>query len=542
VIKMYLGTTWVKMYGIDSNLKDILKNELRFHPVGYCFSTKYNKFKADGTRVWDGYVNLLIDRGEMLLTYSGLVPRIIKILQSNNLEFDIVKQYANNLVEIKDIELKDIELRPYQKEAVAIGKIKKRGIFFVATGGGKGELMFKLTADIQLKTLIIVNRITLFRQLLDKFKKRLQLKDDEINTISGDIKNYNPNNRITIATFQSLLIKEKTEKKSSGKWAKIKVRYEDVLKNAEVIHGDEIHHTSQNELGSILKKCTSASIRFGYSATPRREDGYDMMLEAHIGPIIYKKGISDLIKEGYLSKPKIYMLKIPYFLNKRLTYKAAYKQFIKSDLKNKIVAEIAYRFGRIGKSVLISFSRIEHLKLVKTELDKINDLDLVIETVIGNDTADFKEEAIYALNTKKYNIVLSTLFGEGIDLPRLDVLMNLRNAKSNVDCYQQTGRALRIGDGTKYIIDFFDYNSFDGQLDPKLFEDVDNDNFMLDIDEEYDRVKVKDFFKSYSKGRLAIYKSEPEFEVHMIDDINQIEEINMGGNVNAKGTDIVGRK
>jgi len=39
------------------------------------------------------------------------------------------------------------------------------------------------------------------------------------------------------------------------------------------------------------------------------------MLQAHIGPIAYRKNISELIKEGYLSKPKIYMIKIPYYEN-----------------------------------------------------------------------------------------------------------------------------------------------------------------------------------------------------------------------------------
>jgi superfamily II DNA or RNA helicase len=551
LIKIIIDVVWTKIFinnntNNNYNVIEIKKNILekfRFHPNGYFFSKRYRNIILDaytpidedykknngeiipkGTildepyRQWDGYVNLVMDKQSFILTYTGMVPKIIKYFQEMGYEYQVIKNYNNN-VEIKDIELKGINLRYYQKEAVDIFKKKKRGILHMATGSGKSICMYKITADIKLNTLIIVNRVTLLRQLLRGFKSCLNLKNNEINVISGDDKFYDPNNRITVATFQSLFVEDKNKK--------ITLKHEEILKSAEMLISDEVHHASLNELGMILKKCKNSIYRCGLSATPKREDGYDDMLEAHIGPIIYHKGISDLIREGYLSKPKIYMIKSPYYLDKPLTYKSAYKHIVKDENINKTIAEIAYKFAKTGKSVLISFTRIEHLKIIYKLLEEMNNLNLTIKTVIGEDTADEKEEALLKLDTKEFNIVLSTLFGEGCDIPGLDILCNVRNSKSSNDVIQQTGRALRMsGNKRPIVIDFMLYNTFNGERNESDLLNINDINLMdgeqIDNDED---VEVKDYFKSYSKLRYKFYKSEPEFEVYIVDNINEIEEI-----------------
>lgn len=432
-----IGVVWTRMNGLnDDTVKNKIKDELKFHPLNFWFSPKYqNKIVEEGKtllfdvklpngtimkagttptetiREWDGYSNLIIDKGYNQIFLTGLLPRVIKILKDNNIEFKINREYNNNF-DILDVPLKDIELRDYQKEAVEICKRSKRGIIHAATGAGKTLVMFKLAADIQLKTLIIVNRVTLFRQLLSRLKDNLNLKNDEINQISGDEKFYNPNNRITIATFQSLYVEDKNIETKK----KIVLKHEEVMKNAEAIILDECHHTSINVLGQILKHCKNAYFRAGFSATPFREDGYDLLLEAHIGPILHHTGISDLIKRGLLAKPKIYVLKSPYYIAGRLSYAKSYKLLIHNEPKNELIANIAYKFAKLNKPVLISFTRIEHLNLVYKILKNMNVDKFVIKKIIGANTTDEKEEAIEKLNKNKFNIVLSTLFGEGVDV------------------------------------------------------------------------------------------------------------------------------
>jgi superfamily II DNA or RNA helicase len=615
MININVDIVWTQIRGLTSQSEiNLLKENLRFHPIGYFFSPKYQEKDIDNQRTWDGWVNLLIEQSQlyvidkstgseiysvkntfndniykmkrrirtdlgisltdqeeiddiadsklmtadnlttaegvklsdkhvaykdlknsMFLILSGMVPKLLQILKDNNIKYYLTKNYSNDHIQIKDEKLNGIELRYYQNDMVDIVKKKKRVVLQCATGGGKSLIIFKTVADIKCKWLIIVNRVTLFKQLLNDLKNMLNLKEGEINYISGEEKYYDSNNRITVAIFQSLYVEQKVKGKQRKR---IITKHEEVLKSADGILIDECHHISENVIGSILKKCTKASYRVGLSATPTREDGYDDMIEAHVGPIGYRKGISELIKEGYLSKPKIYMLRTPYYENNPLTYKAMYGKFIKNEEINKKIAEIAYKFARRNKSVLISFTRVEHLKKVYKEIKKINKMDLVIEKIIGLNSADDKILAVKELNNKNYNIVLSTLFGEGVDCPKLDVLINCRNSKSAIDAIQQTGRALRIGDGQKYVIDFYYYNIYDGQEDNLIKETKINDDFDFGEEDkvEYDENDrpdeindVKDYFKLYSKKRLKLYKQESEFDIHVINNINEIDEIREEG-------------
>lgn len=496
MVKLYVGNVWTKMYGLSAYDIQQFTERLRFRPKSYIFSKKYQDGK------WDGWVNLFMNRGGNYIVYTGLVPRIIKMLNADGIAYDIVREYKNSQIKINDIKLNGITLRDYQENIVKTCKKKKRGIIKAATGSGKTEIFIKLAADIPVKTLIVVNRSTLFRQVREKLVDRLAIEESEINYI-GDEKSYDPKKRITVATFQSLISKENslTKGKYGGKIKKQKLKWDSLLKDIEMLLVDEVHHLSANELGMLLKGANKTLFRFGFSATPQREDGYDMMLEALIGPKIYDLPISNLIKKGYLAKPKIYIFKQPYYIDKKFSFKESYEILMNNEQRNRNIAEIAYKFARKGKIVLISFVRLDHLKYVYDYLQELNEVELTIKKVTGSNTSEQKRKAIEKMNNGEYNIVLSTLFGEGVDIPNLDVLVNPRSVKSSIDAYQQVGRVLRMVKGkTPIVIDFFDYNS-------------------------YDDSELKDYFKKFAKIRLKLFKSEPEFELHEISSIDEIEEV-----------------
>lgn len=573
MVTVYVGIVWTRIFGLpkrhsreefiidkaELNVTDKINNILRYHPLGFYYQKRYQDKKNVGgglqTRlidgkeeevmvggvdipVWDGYNNLLYENktGEhCYYTFSGLVPRIIKILSDNGIEYKVVKQYNADKIKVVDEKLNGIELRYYQSEAVELAKKKKRGILHLGTGAGKSLILAKLAQDIKGKVLIVVNRTTLFRQLIDTIKSALNLSEEDINYF-GDIKQYNPNNRITVATFQSLVTKEKVLVEGKGKKKKWKdetvLKHKDVLATIDCLCLDEGHHLSDNELGTLMKGCKNAIYRIGVSATPWRTDNADLMLEAHMGPILYKKTVSDLIREGYLAKPKIYMLKMPYDIDSKLSYGAMFKKLSRYEYKNKIMADIAYRLASKGRSVLISFTRIENLELVRAEIDKINTNGLVVENIIGEDTAENKMEAVKKLNSGHFNIVLSTLFGEGVDVPELSTILLMRNSKSSVDAYQQVGRALRISKefkGQKIVIDTLEQRVNADKDKVMKYEDIMDDFDMGNIEVEVTKeTKNPDYFQNHAMARLKVYQSEPEFEVKVIDSVDEIEELKEG--------------
>ena len=356
MVKLYVGAVWTRVFGmVEFDVKQFT-DRLAFRPTNYYFTPSYQA--GD----WDGWIRLFFERNGQVLAYTGVVPRLITMLKADNTEYELIVEYNYKNVEVMDTQLSGITMRDYQTDIVNTCKKKKRGVIKAPTGAGKTEMFIKLISDINVNCLVIVNRTTLFRQIREKITSRIGLRDSEINWL-GDTKQYDPQNRITIATFQSLLTKDQ----SSGN-IREKSKWDEVMKEAKMVIVDEVHHLSMNELGNLLKATNKTLFRFGFSATPFREDGYDMMLEALIGPTIYDLSISKLIQEGYLARPKIYFLKLPYTIATNETYATSYKMIQEHTERNLTIAQIAFQFAKKQKLVLISFSKVEHLKSVYKEL------------------------------------------------------------------------------------------------------------------------------------------------------------------------------
>lgn len=313
MIKLYVDPVITRIHGMDEHDFLVLGELLMFKPAGYFFTTAYQEGR------WDGCVRLLHKDQEIgIWTYTGLMGRVLKYLKKEQFEYEMIKSYNLKNIELSDTELQGISLRDYQRDVVESCKAKKRGIVQSPTGSGKTEMFVKLAADINLRSLIIVNRTALLAQVADKLKKRLGFRESEINVIGADRRHYDPKNYITIGTFQSLM---------NGKW-------NEALTNAEMIIFDEVHHVAANKLGDIAQKCRKARVRFGFSATAWREDGREMEIEAFIGQKIAEISISKLIREGYLVKPKIYFIKTLCNADPRLSYDKLYKILVDNPIRN----------------------------------------------------------------------------------------------------------------------------------------------------------------------------------------------------------------
>lgn len=491
MIKLYVDPVITRIHGMDEHDFLVLGELLMFKPAGYFFTTAYQEGR------WDGCVRLLHKDQEIgIWTYTGLMGRVLKYLKKEQFEYEMIKSYNLKNIELSDTELQGISLRDYQRDVVESCKAKKRGIVQSPTGSGKTEMFVKLAADINLRSLIIVNRTALLAQVADKLKKRLGFRESEINVIGADRRHYDPKNYITIGTFQSLM---------NGKW-------NEALTNAEMIIFDEVHHVAANKLGDIAQKCRKARVRFGFSATAWREDGREMEIEAFIGQKIAEISISKLIREGYLVKPKIYFIKTLCNADPRLSYDKLYKILVDNPIRNDFIARAAYEWAKRGKTVLISILRVRHGKIIQDAIKKIDDIGLDVKVVTGSNELADKIDTIEKLNVGHYNIVISTLFGEGVDVPNLDCLINARAVKSAIDAFQQVGRALRKppdkarNKENAFILDFYDYNP-----NVKTWNAT------------HDKKKV-DFFKRCAGKRKKLYESEPEFEVKVIDKVEDMFE------------------
>jgi superfamily II DNA or RNA helicase len=159
-------------------------------------------------------------------------------------------------------------LRSYQEAAVNTILTKKIGILQVPTGGGKGRIALTIiklfpTANI----LITVPRKKLALQLIEE----MSVLGEPIGAIGGGKKdNWQ---RITVGIIDSLAI---AVTKSPQELAKFQI----------VIH-DECQFAGSSSYFNLSRGLISSEYIIGLSATPKRNDGCDLVMKAVCGQVEY---------------------------------------------------------------------------------------------------------------------------------------------------------------------------------------------------------------------------------------------------------------
>lgn len=421
---------------------------------------------------------------------TGLLGIVKKAILENttNCELDIRRNFSFPEIKIQPEEIiKREENNPnYEKRAFQLDCIKKvldkkRGYFQVGTGGGKTEIARIITECIGEKTLYIVNTKDLLYQtktmLEEKIKKEIGLIGDSI---------FDPK-EITISTIQTLNQILFGKKTSTDKKNKLLL----FLKNIKVLFIDECHHSSSESFYDVCLQIP-APFRYGMSATPLNDDEIkDIKLRALTGKRLYKIDSGELRNQDILCDAFIYFFKVDEVTHDEYKTPVNLKELYKfipmpDDAKIEIVKNISKKRSGQYKTVydrgiiknwnryeiledilkhrkndatLILVSKIKHAKLAEVFLLNSNLYKSGEIIVVTGDTKGIEREEIRKkLNTKEVKVVISTVFGEGTDVPELNTIVNLGGGKSEILTTQRFGRGLRKKeDGSKLLyIDFLD--------------------------------------------------------------------------------------
>lgn len=227
------------------------------------------------------------------------------------------------------------------------------------------------------------------------------------------------------------------------------------------------HHIASNTFVNISKWAKNAYYRIGVSATPWREDGADMLLEAALNKKEDKNDISasKLIELGYLVPCTIYIVPITQIF-KGKNYNKLYKDAIVNNIqRNKIAVKIALKMRETkDATILMLIQQVEHgetilnmlskkINIEKKSISVINPMNqketLVrissVEFLSGKDNALRRAAVIKGVKEGFVKILIgSTIADEGLDIPNLDVLILLNGGKSSTRAFQRIGRVLRL--------------------------------------------------------------------------------------------------
>ena len=286
-----------------------------------------NKFGKGG---WDGVVKLYRYNQFPI----GLLSRVVKILKKDGVQYKLLdKRSKVNYGESLEID-PNCYFKPRHYQTAAVESCIKRGsgIVKIATGGGKTGTLSMLTAHYNIKTMIYVIGVELLYQMKETIETlypeleigiigdgKCDIKKINIATIWSAAAAFNK----SIDMFDSDVTYDKNSNKNINKDAVRKA-----VNEAEMFILDECQYAAANTVQFLHKESKSARHRFLFSASPWRDSGDDILIEAVGGPKIYDLPASTLIKENFLVKPIINFINVPPMPSVGSNYQEVYKNYI----------------------------------------------------------------------------------------------------------------------------------------------------------------------------------------------------------------------
>lgn len=282
------------VYG-DPQAHYLLNSALRYRDKNYFFSPQYKSGK------WDGFTNLYNQPNEKrgygkLLT--GLLFRAKSVLTSAGIDADIQDcRQAPPQQNPLTLKLK-IEDRNFQTEQLIAAVSKTRGVIQAPTGSGKTISAAMILAQLNLPSLFLVHKLSIFEQTLTDF--RTAFGRELVGVIQGQRKTIS---RFNVAMIQTL---------DSALWSAADNHIKPFVNDeCKVLIVDECHHSASDSYKRVIQQFTNSYYRFGLSATPHKYqtgNNSDMQVEGLFGRVIHKIERQELEDAGHLAKSKVFFL------------------------------------------------------------------------------------------------------------------------------------------------------------------------------------------------------------------------------------------
>lgn len=420
------------------------------------FKMEGSEYKAMSFRnrniQWDGYKKLFNIQTRRFPV--GLLPRITKLLSRYGIHTDIIDKRIH-LNDVYDYKYNSSFLRDYQMQAIITSLVHGNGILKVATGGGKTVIAGCTIGALKKKSIFIVHTRDLLYQAKESFSRIFP--NETIGQIGDGVIDYQ---NITVATMQTLAILggveigKNTDEDAVNDEIKIeadkikKQQFAKYCRTVQCVMMDEVQIVCSQTAQNVRFLFESADYAFGYSASPWRDDGSDLAIEAAFGERIIDITASELIRRGYLVKPIIEVHRTFYTCTDiKGNYVDIYKRYIvDNDVRNHQVAQDAIKKYLSGMNTLILVTQINHGNALADIIK--NEYDIDVSFISGKSGMKKRKQAIQDMRDGKISLLIaSTIADVGLDIPRLQCIVEAGAGKSSVTALQRLGRIMRQFDG-----------------------------------------------------------------------------------------------
>ena len=353
--------------------------------------------------------------------------------------------------------------RDYQREAVVSWiQNNRRGAIILPTGSGKTFVAELCIAQTMRPTMVIAPTLDLVGQWYDRLRVAFQ---QEVGILGGGCHDIRP---LTVSTYDSAHL-------HLGKYGD----------RFCLLIFDEVHHLPAPAYLEATRS-SLAPFRLGLTATLEREDGREKLLQNAIGPVVYRKEITEL-SGSFLASYETIKISVELKEKEKAEYESARKEYT-DFLRQKKIAMGGYggwnQFIRIaarsaqGRSAFQSYLRSK--QLAQSAQGKIECLERLIhrhkeaKTIIftnDNSTA-YRISKLFLLpcithqtNVKERRellgafaegrlpiLVTSRVLNEGVDIPAAEIAIVLSGTGTVREHVQRLGRILRPMKGKQAIL------------------------------------------------------------------------------------------
>ena len=438
---------------------------------------------------WDGMIRLF---HKSRRTFAiGLLPLVCRILDEHKVHYLVTYSPSNDVkIDLPPIPA-EFEPRPYQVEATEAGIAQKVGVIRVATGGGKTAIASYIMSRLKMPSVFLVHTKDLLYQARDMFTD--MFGHDKVGIIGDghvDIK------EVTVATIQTMsriydFEYEHDEFDEIDKWndeetdlGQGRSQYvQSAMNEVGVVFMDECHRVAAPTAMMVMEKLTNPRYRFGLSASPWRDDGSDLAIQACLGEVVYTATASDLIDLGFLVPPIIRVFDVPArSFPRRVPYATIYKEYIvENEERNDRIVRAAISMVRRRRPCLVLVQHIRHGEHLQRLISEA--LGIWVPFISGRDNVFKRKEALDDIRKGKSGILIASVIAdEGLDLKPLSGLILAGGGKSSVKALQRIGRTLR---------------PFDGKNDAEIIDFNDQAKYLI----------------HHSEARMRLYETEPRWTI-----------------------------
>lgn len=392
----------------------------------------------------------------------GLWPRIKGYMEANDIEYEIIADNRNPDIRppIDYEAIKDVQFRKAQDVALALIATLDCGIIEALTGFGKSYLFGVICKAFPTLNILITTDSTSVVQTI--YTYLCQQVPGDVGILMGG-KDTSHGKRIVVSTLRSLCKIPETA--------------------VSLLLVDECHCCNAGTYGKELMRFCWAR-KFGFSASPVRNDGSGLVMEAILGPIVLKLDYDEGVEEGMVVPMKYTMLPcnwVPSICQKEDVADVILKRYAywRNTARNKAIADFVYKLHKVAPDaqILCICQTLEHCIALHQMLpffkvlfygssdindmarrfpkDKYPNLDLT-QYKMTQKQLDIGRAA-FAKGTLKF--VISTLIlKQGVNAPHLRVLIRCEGATSKIMGIQIPGRLSRLDEGKDcgYLVDVAD--------------------------------------------------------------------------------------